>query len=206
VSFQQDFLEPVERMVHLAENYTNADASARTYASGNVAFANGAAAMYLQGPWAFSEIALTAPDLELGTFPLPMTEDPADLKVRVNIDLAAMIPEGSDNQEAALDFLEYLFQPEIITAYNESQLGFIPQEDAPDPTDPRIAGMATYYQAGQIYQGAGILIPRTIPTENYTQAMILGADPATQLATLDADWARLAFRQPPPSRETEETG
>ena len=49
--------------------------------------------MYLQGPWAFGEIAKTDPDLDLGTFPLPMTDDPADLKVRVNIDLALWIPE-----------------------------------------------------------------------------------------------------------------
>lgn len=201
VSFQNQFLEPVEKMVELAQNYTNADAASRTYDRGNVDFANGAGAMYLQGPWAFSELALTAPDLELGTFPLPMTEDPADLKVRVNIDLAAMIPEGSEHQEAARDFLEYLFQPEVITAYNESQLGFVPQEGGAEPTDPRVEGMIEYYQAGQVYQGPGILVPRSIPTENYTQAIILGADPATQLATLDDDWARLVFRQPAPSNQ-----
>lgn len=201
VSFQQDFLEPVEKMVYLAENYTNPDAASRTYDNGNVAFANGGGAMYLQGPWAFNQIALTNPDLELGTFPLPMTDDPADLQVRVNMDLAAMIPEGSNHQEAALDFLEYLFQPEVISAYNESQLGFIPQEDAPDPSDPRIEGMASYYQENEVYQGAGILIPRTIPTENYTQAIIFGSDPQSQLATMDADWARLAYRQPAPTAE-----
>ncbi|GAB2609920.1 ABC transporter substrate-binding protein [Pseudactinotalea suaedae] len=206
VAFQKQFLEPVEKMVELAESYTNADAASRTYDRGNVDFASGAGAMYLQGPWAFSELALTAPDLELGTFPLPMTEDPADLAVRVNIDLAAMIPEGSDHQESARDFLEYLFQPEVITAYNESQLGFVPQEGGAQPSDPRVAGMLEYYEAGQVYQGPGILIPRSIPTENYAQAIILGADPATQLATLDADWARLAFRQPAPSNENEENG
>jgi raffinose/stachyose/melibiose transport system substrate-binding protein len=196
VSFQQDFAEPMDRMVELAQNYTNADASSRTYDRGNVDFANGAGAMYLQGPWAFSEIAKTAPDLELGTFPLPMTDDPDDLAVRVNMDLAAMIPEGSRHQEEARDFLEYLFQPEVITAYNESQLGFIPQEDGSAPSDPRVEGMVEYYQAGQVYQGPGVLIPRAIPTENYAQAMVLGADPTAQLATLDEDWARIAFRQP----------
>ena len=41
---------------------------------------NGEAAMYLQGPWAFGEIAKSGPDLELGTFPLPMTDDPDDLQ------------------------------------------------------------------------------------------------------------------------------
>jgi raffinose/stachyose/melibiose transport system substrate-binding protein len=151
--------------------------------------------MYLQGPWAFSEIAKTAPDLKLGTFPLPMTENPDDLKVRVNVDLAAWIPEGSKHQGAAREFLEYLYRPEVIEAYNKSQLGFTPTKDAAADADPRIEGMAGYYGKGQVYQGPSVLVPKTIPIFNYTQAVVFGADPASTLRTLDADWARLAFRQ-----------
>jgi hypothetical protein len=73
-----------------------------------------------------------------------MTNDPSDLKVRVNMDLAAMIPTGSRHQKAARDFA-YLYQPSVIDAYNASQLGFAPTTDATMPTDPRIAGMIPYY-------------------------------------------------------------
>lgn len=205
VSFQKDFAEPVGRMLQLTGSYVNEDAASRGYGDGNLAFANGEAAMYLQGPWAFSEIAKTAPDLELGTFPLPMTDDPDDLAVRVNMDLAAMIPEGSQHQDAARDFLEYLYLPENIETYNASQLGFTPTEDAEAPDDPRIAGMIPYYDAGQVYQGPSVLVPKTIPVFNYTQAMVLGGDPGAILATMDADWARLAFRAPAPSTETKES-
>lgn len=205
VSFQKDFAEPVDKMLQLTENYTNSDAASRGYGDGNLAFSKGEAAMYLQGPWAFSEIAKTAPDLELGTFPLPMTDDPDDLAVRVNMDLAAMIPEGSQHQEAARDFLEYLFQPENIEAYNESQLGFTPTEDAPPPSDPRIAGMIDYYDDGAVYQGPSVLMPRTIPVFNYTQATVFGADPHSILSTMDADWARVAFRAPVLQDDAEES-
>ena len=205
VSFQKDFAEPMDRMLQLTESYVNEDAPSRGYGDGNLAFAKGEAAMYLQGPWAFSEIAKTAPDLELGTFPLPMTDDPDDLAVRVNMDLAAMIPEGSQHQDAARDFLEYLYLPENIEAYNASQLGFTPTKDAEAPDDPRIAGMIPYYDAGQVYQGPSVLVPKTIPVFNYTQAMVLGGDPNALLATMDADWARLAFRAPAPSTETKES-
>lgn len=92
VSFEKDFAGPLDRMLQLSTRYVNADAASRGYGDGNLAFARGQAAMYLQGPWAFSEIAKTSPDLRLGTFPLPMTDDPDDLGVRVNMDLAAMIP------------------------------------------------------------------------------------------------------------------
>ncbi|WP_194410829.1 ABC transporter substrate-binding protein [Microbacterium cremeum] len=204
-SFQKDFAEPVDRMLQLTGTYVNADAASRGYGDGNLAFANGEAAMYLQGPWAFSEIAKTAPDLELGTFPLPVTDDPGDLAVRVNMDLAAMIPEASRHKDAARDFLEYLYEPERIEAYNASQLGFTPTTDAAPPDDPRIEGMQDYYDDGQVYQGPSVLVPKTIPVFNYTQAMVFGADPASVLRTMDQDWARLAFRQPAPSSETKES-
>ncbi|WP_456286673.1 extracellular solute-binding protein [Microbacterium sp. JZ70] len=203
VSFQKDFLEPIEKMQLLASTYTQPNASSRGYDAGNVAFANGEGAMYLQGPWAFSEIAKTNPDLELGTFPLPMTEDPADLKVRVNMDLVTMIPEEAENKEGAFAFLEHLFQPELIQEYNESQLGFVPTTTGDDPSDPRVEGMIGYYNEGAVYQGPGVLNPRAIPTENYAQSLVLGADASSVLQTMDADWARLAFRQPAVS--TEET-
>jgi raffinose/stachyose/melibiose transport system substrate-binding protein len=122
------------------------------------------------------------------------------------MDLAAMIPEGSRHQEAARDFLEFLYEPQNIEAYNESQLGFTPTKDAPAPSDPRIAGMIDYYDDGRIYQGPSVLVPKTIPVFNYAQAMVLGADPNTTLRTMDADWARVAFRAPVVKTETEESG
>ena len=195
VSFQKDFNQPVEKMLTLAKNYVNKDAASRAYGDGNLAFSQGKAAMYLQGPWAFSEIAKTAPDLKLGTFPLPMTEDPKDLRVRVNVDLAAWIPEASKHKDAARTFLEYLYRPEVIDAYNKSQLGFTPTKDSANVPDPRIEGMVEYYEKSQVYQGPSVLVPRTIPIMNYTQAIVFGASPASTLRTLDADWARLAFRQ-----------
>jgi len=206
VSFQKDFAEPMDQMMQLANEYTNADAASRGYGDGNLAFAKGEAAMYLQGPWAFSEIAKTSPDLQLGTFPLPMTDDPADLGVRVNMDLAAMIPEESHHQEAARDFLEFLYEPQNIEEYNASQLGFTPTTDAPAPDDPRIEGMIEYYDAGQIYQGPSVLVPRTLPIFNYAQAMVLGASTDSILRTMDADWARIAFRAPIPSTQDNATG
>uniref|UniRef100_UPI00405359D5 ABC transporter substrate-binding protein n=1 Tax=Microbacterium sp. LWH13-1.2 TaxID=3135260 RepID=UPI00405359D5 len=206
VSFEKDFAEPMDQMMQLANDYTNEDAESRGYGDGNLAFSKGEAAMYMQGPWAFSEIAKTAPDLELGTFPLPMTDDPADLGVRVNMDLGAMIPEGSNHQEAAREFLEYLYLPENIEAYNASQLGFTPTKGAPAPDDPRIEGMIEYYENGQIYQGPSVLVPKTIPVMNYAQAMVLGASTTSTLRTMDADWARIAFRAPIPKTDDAAAG
>ncbi len=195
VSFAKTLAEPVSRMEMLAEKYTNKDAASRGYGDGNLAFSKGEGAMYFQGPWAFGEIAKSGPDLDLGTFPLPMTDDPGSRRVRVNIDLAAWIPEDSTHKEAARTFLSYLFRPEVMNDYNAAQLGYGTTTDSAPVTDPRILGMKPYFDEARFYQGASQAIPLTIPTENYLQGIVTGAAVEPTLRTLDADWARLALRQ-----------
>lgn len=193
VSFQNTLREPVEKMMQLIQ-YINPDAASRGYGDGNTAFANGAAAMIMQGPWAFSEFEKANSDLDLGTFPLPVTDNPEDLKVRVNIDLSLWVPEMADGQDGAREFVQFLMRPEVQHPYNEAFLGFGTTKDAPPVTDPRIVGMQEYYDTGRFYMGASQFIPRTIPYENYLQGIALGDDPASVLAQIDSDWARLAFR------------
>jgi raffinose/stachyose/melibiose transport system substrate-binding protein len=193
VSFEKTLKDPVERMVELAA-YSNPDAESRGYGDGNVAFAKGEAAMYLQGPWALGEIAKTDPDLELGTFPLPATDDPDDLKVRVNLDLALWIPEASTDKKAARQFVSYLMQPDVMDDYNAQFLAFGTTTDAAPATDERILGMQEFYDEAKFYQGPSRAIPLTIPTDNYLQAIVTGASIDRTLQQLDEDWARLALR------------
>jgi raffinose/stachyose/melibiose transport system substrate-binding protein len=194
VSFQRTLLEPVQRMVELLP-YTNPDASNRAYGDGNTAMAQGRAAMYFQGPWAFGEIAKAGTDVDLGTFPLPMTDDPADLKVRVNIDLSLWVPEAASAPEGARELLQFLMRPEVQDPYNAEFLAFGTTEDAPPVTDERIVEMQRYYDEGRFYMGASQFIPNSIPAQNYLQSIAGGADPEPILARMDADWARLAFRE-----------
>lgn len=193
VSFEQDFLEPMERMVQLNE-WSNQNAASRGYGEGNFAMGEGEAAMYMQGPWALTEIEKTAPDAPLGNFPLPMTEDPSDTRVRVNLDLALWIPEASPNKEAAREFLDFLTQPEVQDTYNQQFLAFGTRRDAPPQQDDRIAELQTYYDEGRFYQGASKAIPLTIPAEGYIQAMMTGSSVEGTLRTMDNDWRRLALR------------
>jgi raffinose/stachyose/melibiose transport system substrate-binding protein len=175
-------------------SYINDDAAGRGYGDGNTAFANGDAAMIFQGPWAFGEFEKVGKDLDLGTFPLPATNDAKDLKVRVNIDLSLWVPDVANGREGAKAFLQYLMQPKIQDPYNAQFLGFGTTKDAPPVTDARIVGMQPYYDSGRFYMGASQFIPNNIPAPNYFQSIVLGADPEPLLAQLDRDWARLAFR------------
>lgn len=193
VSFQRTMLEPVRKMVQLVK-YANRDAGSRGYGDGNTAFAQGAAAMILQGPWALGEFEKANKNLQAGTFPLPVTNDPADLKVRVNIDLALWVPEAADNKSEARGYVQYLMQPRIQDEYNAKFLGFGTTKDAAPATDPRILGLRKYYDDGRFYMGASQFIPNNLPAPNYFQSIALGTKPEPLLAQLDRDWARLAFR------------
>jgi raffinose/stachyose/melibiose transport system substrate-binding protein len=113
----------------------------------------------------------------------------------VNIDLAVWIPEASRHQEEARGFLSYLFQKDVMDAYNAAQLGYGTTTDAAPVTDPRIVGMKEFYDEARFYQGASKAIPLTIPTENYMQGIVTGGSAERTLRVMDADWARLALRQ-----------
>ena len=154
--------------------------------------------MYLQGPWAFGEIAKTSPDLELGTFPLPVTDDPDDLKVRVNIDLAAWIPEASDHKEAAREFLELPLPAGRHRRVQRRAARLTARRRMPPrSTDPRIVGHEGVLSTRrEFYQGASQLDPADDPGCRTTcRPSSLGSDVEPTCATIDADWARLAFRQ-----------
>jgi raffinose/stachyose/melibiose transport system substrate-binding protein len=193
VSFSKDFAPAVDRMLELT-SYCNKNAASRDYGDGNVAFAKGDAAMYLQGPWAIGEISKLNPKLQLGTFPLCATDDPADAKARINFDLAMWIPKGSSTRSAATQLVTYLMQPNVINKYNKDNLGFSPLRNAPKATDPRIAGLQKPLDQGRIYQGAGTYVPPVIPLPNYLQELVITKNADLFLKRMDRDWARLAKR------------
>lgn len=193
VSFSKDFREPMEKMLRISA-FSQPGAASRFYGDGNLAFARGQAAMYFQGPWALTEITVANPDASIGIFPLPMTEDPEDLRVRVNLDLALWIPEASQHHEAARELVEFLMEPNVADPYNEANLAFGVREDSPAVTDPRLQNLQSYVDRAAFYQGVSKAIPLTIPFENYSQAIVTGQSLEATLRTLDVDWSRLARR------------
>ncbi|MGN6409205.1 MAG: ABC transporter substrate-binding protein [Curtobacterium sp.] len=193
VSFEQDFAVPMERAKTIS-SFFNPDHATRAYADGNLAFGQGKAAMYLQGPWALGQIALIDDKLEVGTFALPVSNDPSERKARVNIDLGLWIPTATRNLEQAEELVEFLMQPEVIDAYNRDNLAYSTTKDAPPQRDERLAGLQQYVDDAAFYQGAGTFIPTSIPLGNYLQSAIRSGDFTSMLRRLDADWRRLAGR------------
>ncbi|MDQ8703829.1 extracellular solute-binding protein [Streptomyces sp. LHD-70] len=193
VSFGAEFRDAAEKMLALGK-YTNRDAASRGYYDGNVAFARGRAAMYLQGPWALGEVEKINPELRLGTFALPATEDPKDVKVRVNLDLALWVPDAARQPEGARAFLRYLMRQPVMDAYNAEFVGWSTTRNAPPVADDRVEGLQPYLDSGRFFQGAGTYLPGAIPHDNYLQKLVTGGNAEAFLNRLDEDWARYAQR------------
>lgn len=193
VSFAKTLAVPMERAKKIS-SFFNPDHAVRSYADGNLAFGQGKAAMYLQGPWALGQLALVDKHLEVGTFALPVTDDPADRKARVNIDLGLYIPVGTAHRERAEQLVEFLMRPDVINAYNRDNLAYATTTDAPPQRDERLAGLQTYVDRAAFYQGAGTFVPPSIPLGNYLQSAIRSGNFDGMLRQLDADWRRLAER------------
>jgi raffinose/stachyose/melibiose transport system substrate-binding protein len=195
VSFEKDFTPACQKMVSLAP-YFNDDPISKYYADGNTAFAAGHAGMYMQGPWAVGEILTINPKLKLGTFPMPVTDNAADTKCRVNLDLAVWLPrsQGSAQRKAAIKFLDYLMQPSIMNAYNQANLAFSPLVNAPPQKSPLVSGLQKYVSSGAFYQGAGTYVPLTIPVANFVQEMMLTGNVGGFTSSMDGAFKRLAIR------------
>jgi raffinose/stachyose/melibiose transport system substrate-binding protein len=193
VSFERTFAPAVDKMLEIA-GFTNGDAGSRAYADGNAAFAKGAAAMYLQGPWGIGEVATANPKTKVGTFALPATDKAQDSKARVNLDLALWIPKGARQPEAARTFMDYLLTPGVMNKYNLDNLAYTPVKNAPPVKDERIAGLEPYIRDARFYQGAGTYIPQVIPLGNYLQDLVLTRNGTAFVRKLDKDWRRLAQR------------
>ncbi len=195
VSFEKDFTAACQRMLSMTP-YFNRDPITEGYANGNTAFAAGQAGMYMQGPWAVGEVLAINPKVKMGTFALPVTDDASQTKCRVNLDLAIWLPrsQAPAQRAAALQFLDYLMQPSVMNAYNQTNLAFSPIKNAPPQTSPIVSGLNSYVSSGRFYQGAGTYVPITIPVGNYIQEMMLTGDVSAFTSSMDGAFKRLAIR------------
>jgi raffinose/stachyose/melibiose transport system substrate-binding protein len=192
-SFTSNFGPALPKMLELAA-FSQKGATSKNYADGNAAFAKGEAAMYLQGPWALSQLVAANKNVRLGSFPLPVTNNPADTKARVNVDMALSITRNTPNMAAARRFVSYLLDPSVVNAYNEKNSAFSPLKGAPAVDNPQITGLAASVREGRYYQGATTYFPPSVPLYNYVQSFVYGKNGKQFLSALDDEWRRVAER------------
>lgn len=71
-------------------------------------FANGKAAMFVDGTWAAESILKVNPDMKLGVGALPVNNDPKCTMVNLATTTSLAVYSGTKNKDAALDLVNYI--------------------------------------------------------------------------------------------------
>lgn len=195
-SFEKDLPPACERLLELLPYYQ--DGFHRMgYDQGNQQFAGGAAAMYFQGPWAFTALNNLNPDAKeiFGTFATPGASA-ADTRVSAGLDLCVWIPRtvGGSALEGGLAFLDHLMSPAVIDDYNAVNLAYSSLGDAPPQDDPQVSDITPLMDAGQFAPQPSMLFPAGIPWVNLLQQMVLDRNIGKFVRRIDDEFRRRAIR------------
>lgn len=195
-SFSKDpgFQETAKKLLELKE-YGQADPFGKGYNDGNAAFANGEAAMYVQGVWAIPEIVATNPDIKIGSFVMPVTDDASKTVVPGGPDSIIGVSKTSKNPEVAQEFLDFLMSNGSQKTYTEQQRLFSVREDVL-PADPVLLplkqdwineGRVVGYLNGMFGGGSNL--------NALCQEYMQGNQSSDEfLAAVDADWQQYGLK------------
>ncbi|MBP1040483.1 extracellular solute-binding protein [Vagococcus sp. BWB3-3] len=167
------------------------------YGDGNLAFANGQSAMYLQGIWAIPEIKKANPDIKIGVFAMPVNNEPDNNRLVSGVDLMlAQSAEITDKQKAAAadELIEFLYQEENVALYLEEQ-DAIPAIKGMEIQNENLLPLAPYIQNNQVVDFADHLIPSGVAFDSQVQTYVINQDQRAFLETMDREWVKVMNRK-----------
>ncbi|MDO3680874.1 ABC transporter substrate-binding protein [Paenibacillus ehimensis] len=164
------------------------------YNDGNVAFANGESLMYAQGVWAIAEIKKANPNIELGVFPYPVTNDPNKNMLVSGVDQLLAISAETKHPEEAKKFISFLLDSENAKEYTTGVNTFsavkgVTQDDA------SVAELKPYFEKGQVADFVDHYVPSSLKLDQILQDLIMKKDVGAFLQRLDDEWSKAQSRK-----------
>ncbi len=131
--------------------------------TGSADFANGKAAMYVQGTWASNTIMTTNPDFNMGVFALPVNNNPANTLVNLSTSTTLGVYPDSKNLDIALKFADYVLDDTDSSALFQA-CSFNPIATVHDyETSSWVKEAYEYVEAGRSYQD--LVLPSAVTDE-----------------------------------------
>ncbi|HHW12035.1 MAG TPA: extracellular solute-binding protein [Firmicutes bacterium] len=186
-SFAERYPEVAEKMLALL-NYGHNENFGVGYDQGNTAFANGASVMYLQGIWAIGSIKAANPDINIGVFSLPATNDPAKNRLVSGVDTVLTIPARGRHNKIALEFIYFLLEKENAEYYINQENLFSAVKEVYQ-TSPDLVGIREYFETGRITSFADHYYPPGMQVANLIQEFLLKKDVPAFLRVMDNEAA-----------------
>lgn len=117
--------EILEKYAYILE-HAQKDYMGTTYNDGNKLFAEGKAAMMINGNWAIPEFLNSNADMNVDMFAFPSTDDASKNTVTSGIDVLFAVSSQSDDakKEAAKEFVSFMMENENAQQYIDEQFAF----------------------------------------------------------------------------------
>lgn len=187
--FAEGHKEAAEKLLTLLE-YGHKDQNGKAYNDGNVAFAKGESAMYLQGIWAIPEIKKANPNIEVGVFPYPI----GDSKVVSGVDLLLAQSATTEHPKEAKKFIEFLLSDENMKEYLTQQNAFSAKIGIVQEA-PELEGLKASFEKGAVVDFPDHYVPTAVALEKQLQVLTQKKDAKQYLKTLDTEWEKVANRK-----------
>ncbi len=131
--------------------------------AGSADFANGKAAMYVQGTWASNTIMETNPDMNMGVFALPINDNPDCTLVNLSTSTTLGVYPESKNLELALEFANYVLDEKDSAKLFQS-CSFNPLASCHNyETSSWVKEASEYVAKGKAYQD--LVLPSSVTDE-----------------------------------------
>lgn len=80
---------------------------------GAAAFAQGKAAMWVNGPWFADSILKSNPDMQIGVAPLPINDNPKATMINMSVSTSLAVASASKNKEVAKDYVNFVLDDKV---------------------------------------------------------------------------------------------
>jgi raffinose/stachyose/melibiose transport system substrate-binding protein len=191
-SFVESYDLAADKMLQLLD-YGHADNFGVAYGDGNNAFANGKSVFYLQGNWAIPEITKANPDIELGVFAMPVTNEPDQNKLVSGVDVLLTMSEDTEHKEEAMKFIQFMMDKENSSRYIEEQKAFSAVEGV-FQEDPVFEGIKTNFEKGTITSFPDHYYPAGMGADNILQEFLIEQNKEAFLKKMDSEWDKVSNR------------
>ena len=188
-TFADYYREPAEKLLKLLE-YGEDGPMAYSYEDACTAFARGQSAMFPCGSFAVPQILGANPEMNIGLFAMPASDDPDDRIVVSGVDLCwNMTTANEDHREQIYEVIDFLNKPENLQTYIDDQKA-IPCIEGDFTLDPLFDDIQEFLDEGKVIDYPDHSYPSGMACDAQLQAFLMDGDVDAFLANWDNLWQR----------------
>lgn len=188
VTFNELYEETADKVTELLQ-YGHSDNFGVGYNDGNIAFARGNSAMYIQGNYAIAPILSVNPELNIGMFPLPVSNNQEENILTSGIDVYFAIPKGAEHQEESIKFINFLLREENAKQYIDEQSAFSAVSGV-DQENPTFEAFDEFFEASRVVDFQDHFYPAELPAGDMIQTYLLDGNKEKFLNNFQKEWIK----------------